>query len=587
MRTAGLLGLFALVYAAIVAPAFSVAYIDFGDGNYLYIAGRLADGLVLYRDILAPQPPAHLLLGSLLIRIGRSLGGVEAQLYTVRTFSLLLHLATMLLIWAIARRLFARASTALWAAAIHLALPLGFWWSLGYQSEPLEMFFLLASFLCIIQWERWSLAAAGLLAAAGISTNMTAVPYAGWVALFLLWHDRRRALYYIAPLGVAVAAVVGLGEWFSGGHYLENVFFNQVGTFPHPDVIRSVPEGAPFRTLRTILGYALPKIMNEGLDVLHLEGLFVAAAIAGLLLYLRRGSELAMPPHDDTHPEARDYHRRFVGWYAFWSFLSIAFVSKGATMDYIFTIGEPFVALFAAYLIVHVIHRAFAREAAAGRPRAPILRSVLVALGLLILFARPAVWVYGIVAREQALELRARDVQRIRAAILEHSKPGDAILAPPYYAFIAQRRLVEEYSELFIWHIKYLLEERVERTPGVGMRKVQNIAAALRAKAIPVVVQAYNAAPAETTATAMVERQLTPPFAALKEQIEQQALANPQGDPPGKLIVAVRTLVPQQVFSIRPVARAMLEHYAPLFEEPIRTLNTYVNVMVVAPAARR
>jgi len=550
VRSLWQLGLFALLDAAFVASNLSVAYLDFGDGNYLYISSRLADGLVLYRDILAPQPPCHLLVGSLLIRLGRLLGHnrIEAQLYTVRVFSLLLHLATLLVVWAIALRLFRRAGTALWAAAIYLVLPVGLWWTMGYQSEPLEMFFLLLSFLLLIRWERWSLAAAGLLAALGISTNMTAVPYVGWAALFLIVCDWRRAVWYVVPMIALGAVVVGLGEWLSGGHYLENVFFNQVGTFPHPDLLQTVAPGAPFRTVRTILGYALSKIAREGADMLALEGIFVSAAVAGVLLYLRNGSRAtgcqAVPPEatgcQPAPPEAPSYHRSFVGWYAFWSFMAICFVSKGATEDYIFSIGEPFVCLFAAYAITELSDRMFGgNPSPASRSPHPRALAVMVAVvGFVVLFARPALWISQIVEQRGVLELRTGEVKKVRSLIEQNSKPGDAILAAPYFAFIAQRRLIEEYSELFIWDIKYLLEQQVEHTEGPATRKVEAIAGALRRKAIPVVV--------------------------VNEAITAEG---PQ---------------PMQVFGAPSVREALAQNYRSVLPQPIRGLNAWVDVL--APA---
>jgi hypothetical protein len=548
LRSLGLLCVFAFLYVAVVASNFSEAYLDFGDGNYLYISRRLADGIVLYRDILAPQPPCHLLVGSALIRIGRAFGqSVEAELYAVRIFSLLLHLATMLVVWAIGRRLFRRAGTALWAAALYLVIPVGFWWTLCYESESLEILFLLLSFLLVIRWETRSLAAAGLLAALAIATNMTAVPYVGWTALFLLWHDRRRAVWYIAPAAALTFAVVGVGEWLSGGHYLENVFFNQVGTFPHPDLLydpnlgRGLPPDAPFRTLRTVIGYALGKLGREGSDVLAHDGIFISAAVAGLLIYLGKTDD-AEKDKVRSEPQTPAYHRSFVGWYAFWAFLAIGFVAKGATEDYIFTIGEPFVCLFAARAISEIGDRAFGDKGQpAERNRLRIMSVAIVVLGLAVLFTHPVKWIAFVVRDQRAYELNANGVKRIRGLIEEHSKPGDVILAAPYYAFITRRNLIEEYSELFIWHIKYLLEQRVEKGDGPATLKIAAIASALRDKTIPVVVM----------------------------EMDKGSFA------------------PRQVFSIKPVRDAIAQNYQPLLAKPIEGLNEMINVLVARPKGEK
>ena len=49
-RVAAVLCLILAAYAGLMIATASRAYIDFGDGNYLYISSRLADGLVLYRS---------------------------------------------------------------------------------------------------------------------------------------------------------------------------------------------------------------------------------------------------------------------------------------------------------------------------------------------------------------------------------------------------------------------------------------------------------------------------------------------------------------------------------------------------------
>ena len=64
-----------VVYAVLTASQMSRAYVDFGDGNYLYISNRIAYGLIPYRDIMAPQPPMHLLLGAFMLGIGQNRRG--------------------------------------------------------------------------------------------------------------------------------------------------------------------------------------------------------------------------------------------------------------------------------------------------------------------------------------------------------------------------------------------------------------------------------------------------------------------------------------------------------------------------------
>lgn len=331
------LGVIAIVYALLVGSHLSIAYIDFGDGNYLYISTRVADGVVLYRDILSPQPPLHLYLGAVLIWIGRALG---SALSTVRLFSIVLHLVTMLVMYMVGRRVIGSRTGGVVTAAIYMLLPIGFWWSLGYESEPLEIFFLMLSFLCFIDAGRGYVSArpksaanamigAGILATCAMFTNMTAVPYVGFSALWLLVRRRRLVLWYIVPIVVVIVTGIIALELLTGGNYVANVFFNQVGTFPKREI-----------SGQSVVAYAVGKIIREGKDLLFWEGPYVMVGLLGLIGFVRR-SQHSM--------------REYVGWYGMFSLLSIVFVSKGATMEYIFTLGEPFVALFAAYFVVEFV----------------------------------------------------------------------------------------------------------------------------------------------------------------------------------------------------------------------------------------
>src|SRR5258708_6688069 len=96
-----------LIYALYTLAQWNEGYIDFGDGNYMYIAKRIAQGVVPYRDILAPQPPCHLFLGAAIVRLSQFFHA-DSALYFFRAFSLLLHLLTFGLVVALARRAWGR-----------------------------------------------------------------------------------------------------------------------------------------------------------------------------------------------------------------------------------------------------------------------------------------------------------------------------------------------------------------------------------------------------------------------------------------------------------------------------------------------
>jgi hypothetical protein len=454
-----------LIYSSLVISNFSGDYIDFGDGNYLYISSRLADGLVLYRDIMAPQPPCHLYLGSLLIRLGRILGN---PLYTVRSFSLILHVATMILISLLAGKIFKRSFEKIAAPILYLLIPIGFWWSQGYQSEGLLIFFLLFSLYFYIDFNPRSLIFAAVFGALAVFTNMTAAPYVFFSALYLLIRKTRQSLYYMIPLAVLGLVGVGMMETLTDGSYLQNVFFNQVGTFPNPKI--SGGEG--------VFQYAFRKIVNEGKDVLAWEAGYVLFGLSGLILYLLKSGKAG---------ERREY----VGWYSFFSLCSIIYVSKGGTMEYIFTIGEPFAVLFFAHAMglfwrdILLSGCIFSRFE--WRDTSRLLAFFSLVFLLIVTFYVGVFYIRNTLSGFN-YELSGDKMKKVKEIIETHSQPGDAILSPPYYAFITGRRVIEEYSENYIWTIKYANETIVEGKPGEGVAKALAIARALEEKRIPIVL---------------------------------------------------------------------------------------------------
>lgn len=450
-----------LFYCAIIVFSMSDAYIDLGDGNYLYTSSRMADGLLIYRDFLSPQPPMHLLTGSALISLGHALGN---PVITVRVFSMLLHVATATLLfllgWRVARNPYGGAL----ASIIYFMLPIGFWWSLGYQSELLEIFFLLCALLLFLPLRKWGVAGAGIFMALAVLTNMTAAPYALAIAVYVaVRHPRQLLPFYIGPLFIILAVIIGYFEVRTGA-YFENVVANQVGSYPRDN----------------LLGYAGGKLTSQGLKILYREGGFILLSLLGLILYSRR----------DSRPE-----REFLVWYALVLLLSFVFVTKGGTADYIFTIGEPMVALFAAYFLTWYFSN-WRKERANGASFWHDTRVVPQGLfGFLLLVS---LWGPGLLfivesLQQKTFEQNQEGLRKVQYFIKKYSKPRDSILSPPYYAFITNRLLVEEYSELFLWTLKYSLE-KMDGVEGEGTRKVQAIASELQARRVPIVIA--NVSPA-------------------------------------------------------------------------------------------
>ncbi|MFH0793546.1 MAG: hypothetical protein V2A74_05885 [bacterium] len=507
------------LYLVAVLSHLSLAYIDFGDGNYLYISWRITQGARLYSDILAPQPPVHLMLGSALLQIGKLFG---SPLFTVRVFCALLQCAMAVLVFAITWRLFRSWLAAACAAVVYLVLPVGFWWTLGYQSEHIEKLLLLSGVFLLLNSTRRSAIFAGLLLACACFTNMTAVPYAAFVTLYLAIARREILWAFLIPLvGAAFFVALTLEIWT--GAYFNNVFFNQVGTFPRSELLG---QG------QTLFDYIIHKLSGEGADVLRLEGGFILLAFAGMVLAASSSERQAQgaAPASGRHPI------NFFTWYSLASLGSIIVVSKGGTEDYIFSLGEPYVAVFAGYSVAAILAHFGGVERA--KDTANLLEQRLLnffsLLGLFIVLAAlimlPSSGL-GLVHNWASLTQRTYEdtdlgVRKVLLLIDRYSEPGAEILAPPYYAFLSGRKIAEDYSELFIWSIKYH-HEQLDGIRGDGTRKAEALASAIREKKLPLLIVDMN-----------------------------------------------------QTWRIPPIRQAVEQDYRPVLEEPIQTLNTRLGVYV-------
>ncbi|MEQ8821161.1 MAG: hypothetical protein RLY93_13040 [Sumerlaeia bacterium] len=514
-----LLGALFLLYALVNIPLWDLTYWDFGDGNYLYVGARMNDGLVPYRDILAPQPPLHLALAALAQKVGVLVA--DSQLIGARLYCLLVRLAQAALIYVAARQVFGCMARAIMAAGVYLFLPIGFWWGLCLQSENIEIVFLMAAFCGLLtlrtRWVVW----AGVASALAMHCNMTGVPYFLVNALFLLCRRPRLAVPYItAALGVWGLGAALAYAW-AGFPYLDNVVLNQVGSFPNPEILAASGSSLP--------EYVWGKWRSQGFEVLVLEAPFLLLAALSLALGTR---ERLREFGDD--PNADGYRRwEFAAWSALGMWLSIGFTAKGGTANYIFVLGEPAVALFAADGLVRgrrTLARLIRREKAEPAEPAPAFWPDLLAdmksirFGATLGFLRPLFLVlavaFGIFTgwlvfqnTQTALkgqiphnfatnlwltteglqsELPEPGVRQMMRLIDQTTQPGDPILAPPFYAWATDRKVAGELAENYLWQIKWMNEQfyvtKGTGEEGEGMLKMQEVAAMLRRREIPLLL---------------------------------------------------------------------------------------------------
>ena len=411
-------------------------YVDFGDGNYLYF---------LYRDMPCPQPPLLLFLGRFLLSLA------DGNVGLVRLWQVLQHVLTACCVWGITHRLFKQHAVSTLAGCTFLFLPEGVWWSAGYQSEPLLVFlqsFNLLLLLNAMAREKPSpaLYGAAFIAAMTAFTNMTSLPYIALQTFFVWFLFRRGFRHYLGALLIPGILFFIYMLFYSEGQYLEHVFFRQIGTYPT-------------HYLQEALQYFLIKLNTEGGDILFYEGGFVLAAIAGILLF----------SNDERPVLAKEY----MIWWAIFSLGSILFVTKGGTVEYIFTIGEPAVAVFSAYFFTNLLLAIDIPTSIKILVTSPLQLGKVV---LLLTIALPALLMKPIDLLSRTLsnntltyeqsgqmyrkvfELSSAEMNRIAQFIQFRCPPGKTMLCPPYYAFSAHRKITDNASELFILYLAYFNE---------------------------------------------------------------------------------------------------------------------------------
>ncbi|MCX7918009.1 MAG: glycosyltransferase family 39 protein [bacterium] len=434
-------------YFILMVTFISTAYLDFGDGNYLYISQRMLQGIIIYKEILSPQPPLHLFLGVLLLKLGAWIGN---PLFIIRLYTIFLRISHALLIYVVCQKIFAsddnKKHIGSLAGILYLFLPIGFWWSRGFQTEPEEIALMLATLLFFLRFDVKGMVLASVLSAFGILTNMTFAPYfclnlfyvfiRSWISQKKVPNEQskkitfqsriksfRLVFAYLFPAISILGLVSIVMTLYTDGQFLQNVIFDQVGTYPKENT----------------LPYMLGKMKWIIGIILTLEGPLIVSALVGLFFYLRKAND------NQQHFILRPSSYIFI--YSLASLGSFIFATKGGTVDYIFTLGEPIVAIFSAFTIILIIDTLTIWI----KP----LYSWSVGIILIFLLSSPGIKQDICTLQGTNYELDEKTVDKVVTAIQEYTLPEELIFAPPYFAFLAERKIVGEFSEQFVWFMKY------------------------------------------------------------------------------------------------------------------------------------
>jgi 4-amino-4-deoxy-L-arabinose transferase-like glycosyltransferase len=478
LAAAGVVAALTLLRYVAAAPA----YIDNGDGYYLYAAHRLAQGAVLYRDVMGTQPPLVYLLGAAIFKLG-------GTLQTVRLVSGLMRLGAVALVFLIGRRIFSSTPTAALAALLYALLPIGLTWDRSFDvNPPLTLVALLALRPFVYLTPR-TVMLSGVLAAVALGTKNLYLPLL--LATLCYLAVQRRALlrpYLLGLCGGGAAIVLALLAWSPVAP--RDAFLGQQSSPLNMDWFVAA------------LAYVAA---NDG-------GLLLVAA-AGAVLCLRRGRSNAAPAALSYAP-----------WLLLGSVGVLGATVKEGTAGPVFQFAEPAVALLAAYAIAWALpplltlRMPATREPATSHPpdsaswerQGTRLRASARRLPL----ASPCPHAPAVVARTRrwgdaarsiamlgipalvvlslppALGLdtaalnwtNAGEVGHVAALVGAHARPGTTILAPPYYALLTATCLPADAADT------YILARRIDRGDTQARRWLAGVVADLRARRLPVVV---------------------------------------------------------------------------------------------------
>jgi len=499
----------ALALAVLICTAWAYlsnayAYVDNGDGLYLYPAWRLAQGATLYREAAATQPPLVYLLAATVFKVGWGVHGV-------RLLSVLMRGLCVALVYLLGARLFARRSVGAMAALLYALLPIGLTWDHWDNSNsPLSLVALLSAY-ALLRLSPRAAVVSGLLAALALFTKDLYLPLLAATLLYL-WRVRRALLApYLAALLGGVGLLSLLLALYGGAGAWRDAFLGQDSSPLNADwLVASLAYVASLEgglivvavvgavlCLRPSSPAPLPRVGEGGRGdyslVQRRAGAIwgcktLAALPAGPWSNAGTGKMPALPrlPHINHHvqgynpkPGREMYDARYALLYAPYllagSVAMLLATLKEGTFGTVFALAEPAVALLSAFTIVRSVQAIRAR----GR-YGPLWAGVLALAGVSCL---------GLIAPDRdalsssaASTANAAMVRDVAALIRRHAAPGTVVLAPPYYAVLTGTRLPYDVSDT------YILAQRANHGDPVAIVWVRGMAQDVARGRYPVVV---------------------------------------------------------------------------------------------------
>lgn len=370
---------------------------DAADSAYLISADAVARGLMPYRDFLAAHPPLIYLLGAPLAKLG-------AGVLPFRVFSLAVAAATGLLAWRLARKVSGDGRTAFLAGVLTLFAPLGVFFTKSYLNDSLVALVAAGVVVLLLGGGRRNAALAGILCILGTAVKLTFLPFLAVFSLYVIFFRRREhhgaGVFLAVALGGSLAAALAF-QALTGGAYLSDILGSQASK-----------------------GYSFTNFY-EGLHrIWQMDWPLIIPAPLGIWFLIKR-------------LKGRPESLLVLGWLAAGLAALATLPAEGHDTN-LFIPAEPALALLAAWGIV-------------GLSRSGSRLKVAAAVILL------AVSVAAIAEKDRSFFFNSNeaDTLMIVDAISGATTICQPVLVPGCYALAADRPVMLEFYDQFLWEEKY------------------------------------------------------------------------------------------------------------------------------------
>ena len=338
---------------------------DTDDNIYFYMAKRLAEGAVPYRDFFFAHPPVHLLVPALVFRVfGFSIGVAKA-------IPALAQAAAGLLLYRAGRR--ASPALGVLAMLLHLTAYEVLMASTDMDGENILTAFLVASFALALGGR---LVAAGVCAGLALGTGVYALAGVVALGLVLVVAEPRRGARFAGGLAVSMLAWGGGFRALGGPGFTEGVFTYHFAKVPAEGYAPLFDSLSPFAMAGAFLHNLARFLGGRSFDksLYYHAPLYVAAALGfGLFVAARVKGDPASPLPRWRRPFAAMLEPTATGLAGLGALTTALFLAELASLrelyDYYYVPMLPFVALSAAAALL----AAYEGARAATTPRALLL----------------------------------------------------------------------------------------------------------------------------------------------------------------------------------------------------------------------